>query len=226
LREKCREAEYLLARNNAFWASSSYSKSPCSQANIDLLTGLGMNRKRFRLIADCRSQLKTAQNAPDAVPQAAAYRQPQIEKARRELVRQPDYVGLDGADIMRHQLGHGGVGLALGLWYDTRCTNNAHGMNPDPLSAKAKAQVDPTISPVALYQWDGKLLRETPWLRFRAEIDRDTVMFETGYAAAAQAFVEAFRVATECGWGRTDPMRVQGLLESHRAAIEFLRQAR
>jgi hypothetical protein len=43
---------------------------------------------------------------------------------------------------------------------------------------------------------------------------------------AAQGFVEAFGVAAECGWGRTDPMRVQGLLESHRAAVEFLRQAR
>ena len=33
---------------------------------------------------------------------------------------------------------------------------------------------------------------------------------------AARAFVASFGVASECGWGRTDPARVPGLLESHR----------
>ncbi len=41
---------------------------------------------------------------------------------------------------------------------------------------------------------------------------------------AAQAFVNAFGVASECGWGRTDPQRVPGLLASHRAAVAFMRQ--
>ena len=32
-----------------------------------------------------------------------------------------------------------------------------------------------------------------------------------------------FGIASECGWGRTDPARVPGLLQSHRAAAEWLR---
>lgn len=40
--------------------------------------------------------------------------------------------------------------------------------------------------------------------------------------AAARAFVPAFGVASECGWGRTDPARVPSLLESHRVAVEPL----
>ena len=39
---------------------------------------------------------------------------------------------------------------------------------------------------------------------------------------AARAFLPAFGVASECGWGRTDPARVPGLLESHRCAVEYL----
>lgn len=41
---------------------------------------------------------------------------------------------------------------------------------------------------------------------------------------AARPFVKAFGVASECGWGRTDPARVPGLLASHRAAAEHARQ--
>ena len=44
--------------------------------------------------------------------------------------------------------------------------------------------------------------------------------------AAAQRFVPAFGVASECGWGRTDPQRVPGLLESHRVAAERLAGSR
>ena len=40
--------------------------------------------------------------------------------------------------------------------------------------------------------------------------------------AAARTAVDVFGVASECGWGRTDPARVTGLLESHRAAAESL----
>ena len=42
---------------------------------------------------------------------------------------------------------------------------------------------------------------------------------------AARAFAGTFGVASECGWGRTDPQRVAGLLESHRAAVESMRRA-
>jgi len=39
----------------------------------------------------------------------------------------------------------------------------------------------PRVPKLRLHQWDGKLLRETPLLRFRAGIDPDTVEFDTGY---------------------------------------------
>jgi hypothetical protein len=40
--------------------------------------------------------------------------------------------------------------------------------------------------------------------------------------AAARRVVGEFGVASECGWGRTDPSRVPGLLASHRQAAETL----
>ena len=40
--------------------------------------------------------------------------------------------------------------------------------------------------------------------------------------AAAREFAPMFGVASECGWGRTDPARVPGLLASHRQAVELL----
>lgn len=40
--------------------------------------------------------------------------------------------------------------------------------------------------------------------------------------AAAREFIPMFGVASECGWGRTDPQRVRGLLTSHRLAVEHL----
>ena len=39
---------------------------------------------------------------------------------------------------------------------------------------------------------------------------------------AAREVVADFGVATECGWGRGDPARLPGLLESHRAAVDYL----
>jgi hypothetical protein len=41
---------------------------------------------------------------------------------------------------------------------------------------------------------------------------------------AARQIVPRFGVASECGWGRTDPQRVAGLLASHRLAAEHLRE--
>jgi hypothetical protein len=41
--------------------------------------------------------------------------------------------------------------------------------------------------------------------------------------AAARRVVKTFGVAAECGWGRTDPARLPGLLASHRAAAEAAR---
>ena len=39
---------------------------------------------------------------------------------------------------------------------------------------------------------------------------------------AARRVIPDFGIASECGWGRTDPARVPGLLASHRAAAEAL----
>ena len=47
--------------------------------------------------------------------------------------------------------------------------------------------------PYALYQWDGQLLRETPYIRFRRDVDPDEVDFPTGYAEAA---LESFDLYT------------------------------
>jgi hypothetical protein len=41
--------------------------------------------------------------------------------------------------------------------------------------------------------------------------------------AVAKEYLADFGVATECGWGRTDPENVPGLLASHRKAAEALR---
>jgi hypothetical protein len=38
--------------------------------------------------------------------------------------------------------------------------------------------------------------------------------------AAARKVVPRFGIATECGWGRTDPTRVPGLLAAHRQAMQ------
>jgi methionine synthase II (cobalamin-independent) len=54
-------------------------------------------------------------------------------------------------------------------------------------------EIDPSVPPFALRQWDGKLLRESPLLRFRRGVDPAGVRFETGYAAAATASYEVFR---------------------------------
>jgi len=39
---------------------------------------------------------------------------------------------------------------------------------------------------------------------------------------ARRAVGDGFGVATECGWGRGDPSRLDGLFESHRRAVEYL----
>ena len=44
---------------------------------------------------------------------------------------------------------------------------------------------DPDEPPYALYQWDGQLLRETSYIRFRPGVDPSAVDFPTGYAEAA-----------------------------------------
>ena len=50
----------------------------------------------------------------------------------------------------------------------------------------------------------------------------DDASGDTARIAAARDFVPVFSVASECGWGRTDPTRVPGLLASHRRAVESM----
>jgi hypothetical protein len=40
--------------------------------------------------------------------------------------------------------------------------------------------------------------------------------------AAARRFVDEFGLSAECGWGRTEPGRLPGLLKAHRIAAEAL----
>jgi hypothetical protein len=42
----------------------------------------------------------------------------------------------------------------------------------------------------------------------------------------ARDVVDVFGVASECGWGRTDPTRVPGLLDSHRAAVQLMTEVK
>ncbi len=61
-------------------------------------------------------------------------------------------------------------------------------------------EVDTDEPPFALYQWDGQLLRETPYIRFRDGVDPASVAFPTGYAEAA---VESFDVYEKLRRGGT-----------------------
>ena len=54
-------------------------------------------------------------------------------------------------------------------------------------------EVDDAAGILTLNEWDGTLLRETDLLRFKADVDPDTVTFETGYDTAALASWEIFR---------------------------------
>jgi hypothetical protein len=60
------------------------------------------------------------------------------------------------------------------------------------LTNHPQLEIDDSIPALQWVQWDGKLLREIPRLRFRAGVDPKTVAFETGYAADAIASYEVF----------------------------------
>ena len=56
-------------------------------------------------------------------------------------------------------------------------------------------------------------------------IHHDDTDGDVARMAAAREFLPSFGVASECGWGRTDPARVPGLLNSHHRAVEHLRRS-
>lgn len=58
-------------------------------------------------------------------------------------------------------------------------------------------EIDPTVPELELYQWDGKLLRSLPLLRFKDNVDPDSVEFETGYDKAAEYSYEIFKQKRE-----------------------------
>ena len=60
-------------------------------------------------------------------------------------------------------------------------------------------EIDPTVPPLQFVQWDGKLIREIPGLRFKADIDPAAVVFDTGYAPAAIASYATFRRLRDAG---------------------------
>ena len=65
------------------------------------------------------------------------------------------------------------------------------------------------------------------------DIDRDIEIYlglihhddDAGDAArigTARKYLDEFGISTECGWGRTDPARVPGLLDSHRKQARLI----
>ena len=53
-------------------------------------------------------------------------------------------------------------------------------------------EIDADAGLFAVYQWDGVLLRESPYLRFKPSVDPAEVQFPTGYADAATASYDTF----------------------------------
>lgn len=60
-------------------------------------------------------------------------------------------------------------------------------------------EIDDDAGTMTLTEWDGSVLRETDLLRFKPDVDPDTVRFDTGYDAAALASWEVFRRLREQG---------------------------
>ena len=60
-------------------------------------------------------------------------------------------------------------------------------------------EIDPDSELLPIYQWDGKLIRETELLRFRSGVEPISVRFETGYAEAALHSYEIFTALKDDG---------------------------
>jgi hypothetical protein len=67
-------------------------------------------------------------------------------------------------------------------------------------------EVDRTVPPLRLVQWDGKLVREAPYLGFKPGIDHDVVRFDTGYDRAAK---QSYAVFTRLRRERAIPAHVR-----------------
>ena len=96
-------------------------------------------------------------------------------------------------------------------------------------TARLDRRLDFIHMPVPQDRMDGEYFLPLEGLRLPAEtelilglIHHDDRAGDRARIDAARAFVDSFGVASECGWGRTDPARVPGLLESHRHAVEYV----
>ena len=67
------------------------------------------------------------------------------------------------------------------------------------LTGHPDMEIDPTIEPMPLPQWDGVLIRTIPQVRFKPGVDPANVVFETGYAPAAIASYAIFKRLREAG---------------------------
>jgi hypothetical protein len=67
------------------------------------------------------------------------------------------------------------------------------------LRAHPDMEIDPTVPPYPFVQWDGKVVREIPQVRFKPGVDPDKVAFETGYDKAAAASYDAFKRLRDSG---------------------------
>lgn len=61
------------------------------------------------------------------------------------------------------------------------------------LAEHPAVEIDPTVAEFELRQWDGKVIRSIPLLRFKAGTDLDSLHFETGYDKAAEYSYEIFQ---------------------------------
>jgi hypothetical protein len=67
------------------------------------------------------------------------------------------------------------------------------------LRAHPAMEIDPTVPPFPFVQWDGKVVREIPQVRFKPGIDPDKVVFKTGYDHAALASYDVFKRLRDAG---------------------------
>ncbi len=93
-------------------------------------------------------------------------------------------------------------------------------------------EIDPTVPELSLYQWDGKLLRSLPLLRFKTGVNPDEVEFATGYDRAAVYSYGVFKRLREEGVIPTavrfqvclpTPMASACMYVSHKAHDAYLR---
>lgn len=67
------------------------------------------------------------------------------------------------------------------------------------LRAHPDMEIDPTVPPFPFVQWDGKVVREIPQVRFKPGVDPNKVAFATGYDKAAASSYEVFKRLRQAG---------------------------